>query len=63
MTYVKAAKELPFLSNAEIDAKAREYGFASEEEFGGSHSLDNEKADTYSQSSSQGRKREDSQIV
>jgi hypothetical protein len=63
MTYVKAAKQLPFLSNAEIDAKAREYGFSSEEEFDHSHALDNEKADAYSQGSSQGRKREDSQIV
>lgn len=63
MTYVNAAKQLPFLSNAEIDAKAREYGFASEEEFGHSHAVDKEKAETYSQSSSQGHKREDSQIV
>ena len=63
MTYVKAAKQLPFLSNAEIDAKAREYGFASEEEFAHSHSPDNEKAETYSRSSSHGGKEEDGQIV
>jgi hypothetical protein len=60
MTYVKAAKELPFLSNAEIDAKAREYGFSSEEGVG---SRDNEKGDTSSRGSSQGAKREGSQIV
>jgi len=59
MTYVKAAKELPFLSNAEIDAKAREYGFSSEEGVG---THDNEK-DTSSRGSSQGAKRENSQIV
>ena len=27
MTYVKAARELPFLSDEEIEAKAVEYGF------------------------------------
>jgi hypothetical protein len=59
----EAAKQLPFLSNAEIDAKAREYGFASDEEFGHSHSLDNEKAETYSRSSSHAGKKEDSQMV
>ena len=63
MTYVKAAKQLPFLSNAEIDAKAREYGFASEEEFAHSQSPDNEKTETYSRSSSHGGKKEDGQIV
>ena len=64
MTYVKAAKQLPFLSNAEIDAKAREYGFASEEELGGhSSSLDKEKAETYSRSSSNGGKKDEGQIV
>jgi hypothetical protein len=64
MTYVNAAKQLPFLSNAEIDAKAREYGFASEEELGGHlHSLDKEKAETYSRSSSNGGKKDDGQIV
>jgi hypothetical protein len=52
------------LSNAEIDAKAREYGFASEEELGGHlHSLDKEKAETYSRSSSNGGKKDDGQIV
>jgi hypothetical protein len=60
MTYVKAAKELPFLSNAEIDAKAREYGFSSEEGVG---SHDNEKGDTSSRGSSQGAKREGSKMV
>jgi len=60
MTYVTAAKELPFLSNAEIDAKAREYGFSSEEVVG---AHDNEKGDAYSRVSSQGAKREGSQTV
>jgi hypothetical protein len=60
MTYVKAAKELPLLSNAEIDAKAREYGFSSEEGVG---SHDNEKGDTSSRGSSQGAKREGSKMV
>jgi hypothetical protein len=56
MTYVNAAKQLPFLSTAEIDA--------SEEELGGhSHSLDKEKAETYSRSSSNGGKKDDGQIV
>ncbi|KAF4543627.1 putative hexose carrier protein [Lasiodiplodia theobromae] len=31
MSYVTAAKELPFLSDDEIDAKAKEYGFVSDE--------------------------------
>lgn len=30
MTYVRASKELPFLTDAEIDAQAREYGFHSD---------------------------------
>ena len=64
MTYVKAAKQLPFLSNAEIDAKAREYGFASEEELGGhSNSLDKEKIETYSRCSSKGGKKDEGQMV
>ncbi|KAL0262213.1 hypothetical protein SLS55_003652 [Diplodia seriata] len=32
MSYVTAAKELPFLSDDEIDAKAKEYGFVSGDE-------------------------------
>lgn len=27
MSYVRASKELPYLSDEEIDAKAKEYGF------------------------------------
>lgn len=29
MNYVRAAKELPRLSDEEVDARAREYGFSS----------------------------------
>lgn len=61
MSYVNAAKQLPFLSNAEIDAKAKEYGFSSEYEVGGAR--DNEKGDSSSRGSSQGAKREGSQMV
>lgn len=61
MSYVSAAKQLPFLSNAEIDAKAKEYGFSSEYEDAGAH--DNEKGDASSRGSSQGAKREGSQMV
>ena len=32
MSYVHAAKELPHLDEAEIDARAREYGFADSDE-------------------------------
>lgn len=35
MSYVQAAKEMPLLSDAEIDAKAREYGFVSEDDEAG----------------------------
>lgn len=63
MTYVNAAKQLPFLNNTEIDAKAREYGFDLGAEHGSSRSNSNEKAETSSRGSSQGVKREDSQIV
>lgn len=35
MTYVRAAKELPHLSDEEIDAKAREYGFNSSDDEAG----------------------------
>lgn len=35
MTYVRASKEMPFLTDAEIDAKAREYGFVSDDEEAG----------------------------
>jgi sugar porter (SP) family MFS transporter len=32
ISYVRASKEMPFYSDEEIDAKAREYGFGSDEE-------------------------------
>ncbi|KAF2490545.1 general substrate transporter [Lophium mytilinum] len=32
MTYVRASKELPFLTDAEIDATARQYGFLDDDE-------------------------------
>ena len=32
MTYVRAARELPYLREEEIDLKAREYGFVSDDE-------------------------------
>jgi hypothetical protein len=32
MSYVRASKEMPLLTDAEIDAKAKEYGFVGEEE-------------------------------
>lgn len=32
MTYVRASKELPYLTDADIDAQAREYGFHSDED-------------------------------
>jgi len=35
MGYVRASKEMPFLTDAEIDQKAREYGFVSEDEEAG----------------------------
>lgn len=35
MSYVRAAKELPFLSEADINAAAREYGFESSDEEAG----------------------------
>ncbi|KAK3073310.1 hypothetical protein LTR53_005212 [Teratosphaeriaceae sp. CCFEE 6253] len=35
MSYVKAAKELPSLSNADLDSKAREYGFTSDDDEAG----------------------------
>ncbi|TKA73504.1 hypothetical protein B0A55_05504 [Friedmanniomyces simplex] len=35
MTYVRAAKELPSLSNEEVDLKAREYGFVSDDDEAG----------------------------
>lgn len=36
MSYVRAAKELPYLTEDEVKAKAREYGaMSSDEEFGG----------------------------
>lgn len=35
MSYVQASMELPFLSNEEIDAKAREYGFHSSDDEAG----------------------------
>lgn len=35
MSYVKAAKELPKLTNEEIDMKAREYGFVSDDDEAG----------------------------
>ena len=35
MSYVAAAQQLPYLSDAEIDAKAREYGFNSDDEEAG----------------------------
>lgn len=35
MTYVRAARELPYLSDAEIDMKAREYGFTSDDDEAG----------------------------
>jgi len=35
MSYVTAAEQLPFLSDAEIEEKAREYGFVSEDEEAG----------------------------
>ena len=34
ISYVRAAKELPFLADEEIDAKAREYGLVTEEASG-----------------------------
>lgn len=66
MSYVRASKELPFLSNEEIDEKAREYGFAVDD---GprmhSHSGQSEKdrGETSSQGSSQGRERKGSSMV
>lgn len=35
MGYVRASKEMPFLTDAEIDQKAREYGFVSDDEEAG----------------------------
>lgn len=35
ISYVRASKEMPFLNDTEIDAKAREYGFVSEDEEAG----------------------------
>jgi hypothetical protein len=35
MTYVRAAKELPSLTNEEVDLKAREYGFVSDDDEAG----------------------------
>ncbi|KAK5134871.1 hypothetical protein LTR08_005961 [Meristemomyces frigidus] len=35
MSYVKAAKELPYMSEHEIDEKAKEYGFVSDDEEAG----------------------------
>ena len=35
MTYVRAAKELPHLNEADIDSKAREYGFNSDDDEAG----------------------------
>jgi sugar porter (SP) family MFS transporter len=35
MSYVRASKELPYLNDQEIEEKAREYGFVSDEEEGG----------------------------
>lgn len=35
MTYVRASKELPYLSDDEIDVKAREYGFVSDDDEAG----------------------------
>lgn len=35
MSYVRAAKELPQLSEDEIDIKAKEYGFQSDEDEAG----------------------------
>lgn len=37
MSYVKAAKELPRLTEAEIDAQAREYGFQSSDDEAGQY--------------------------
>lgn len=34
MCYVRASKELPFLTDAEIESKRAEYGFASEDDDG-----------------------------
>ncbi|EMC97586.1 hypothetical protein BAUCODRAFT_23853 [Baudoinia panamericana UAMH 10762] len=35
MSYVRAARELPYLTDEEIDAKAREYGFTSDDDEAG----------------------------
>lgn len=35
MSYVKAAKELPHMTEQEIDARAREYGFVSSDDEAG----------------------------
>jgi hypothetical protein len=35
ISYVKASKEMPFLSNEEIDEKAKEYGFTSDDDEAG----------------------------
>jgi len=35
MTYVRASKELPYLTDEEIDAKAKEYGFSSDDDEAG----------------------------
>lgn len=35
MTYTKAAKELPHLNEQDIDAKAKEYGFTSDDDEAG----------------------------
>lgn len=47
MSYVQAAKELPQLAEHEIDSKAREFGFVSDDESGGEFKEDRntEKAD------------------
>jgi hypothetical protein len=46
MTYVRAAKELPYLSDEDIDRQAREYGFVSgsEDEEGKKESLEEKTA-------------------
>lgn len=62
MSYVRASKELPFLSNEEIDAKAREYGFISEEDVAHAHDGENEK-DASSRGSSQGHEKQSHQMV
>lgn len=64
MTYVHAAKQLPFLNNTEIDMKAREYGFdLGEQRRYSVSSQSNEKAEVSSRGSSQGVKREGSEAV